>query len=47
MRDNARSEFEQLREELQTDAVNSYRLMNYLVDLGFYQTAALTSRQSP
>ena len=45
MRDNARGEFEQLREELQTDAVNSYRLMNYLVDLGFYQTAALTSRQ--
>lgn len=45
MRDSTRSEFEQLREELQTDALNSYRLMNHLVDLGYYQTAALTSRQ--
>lgn len=45
MRDSARSEFEQLREELQTDALNSYRLMNHLVDLGYYQTAALISRQ--
>lgn len=45
LRDNARTEFEQLREELQTDVVNSYRLMNHLVDLGYYQTAAFTSRQ--
>ncbi len=45
MRDRARSEFDLLRQELQGDAVNSYRLMNHLVDLGFYQTASLTSRQ--
>jgi soluble lytic murein transglycosylase len=45
MRDDARSEFEQLRNELQTDAVNSYRLMNHMLELGFYQTASLTSRQ--
>lgn len=45
LRDKARSEFEQLRNELQSDAVNSFRLMNHMVDLGFYQTASLTSRQ--
>lgn len=45
MRDSARSEFEQLRTELEGDAVNSYRLMNHLVELGFYQTASLASRQ--
>ena len=45
MRDKARTEFELLRQELQGDAVNSYRLMNHLLELGFYQTAALTSRQ--
>lgn len=45
MRDNARSEFEDLRVELQGDALNTYRLMNHMVELGFYQTAALSSRQ--
>ena len=45
MRDNARSEFEQLRKELEGDAVNLYRLMNHMLDLGFYQTASLSSRQ--
>lgn len=45
MRDNARSEFEALRIELQGDAVNTYRLMNQMLELGFYQTAALSSRQ--
>jgi soluble lytic murein transglycosylase len=45
MRDQARSEFELLRNELQSDALNSYRLMNHMLELGFYQTAALTSRQ--
>ena len=45
LRDQARSEFNQLREELQADVVNSYRLMNHMVELGFYQTASLTSRQ--
>ena len=45
MRDQARSEFEKLRKELQGDAVNTYRLMNHMLELGFYQTAALSSRQ--
>lgn len=45
MRDNARSEFEQLRREIEGDAVNLYRLMNHMVELGFYQTASLSSRQ--
>lgn len=45
LRDQARTEFESLRNELQGDALNSYRLMEHLVELGFYQTASLTSRQ--
>jgi len=45
LRDNARNEFEQLRKELEGDAVNLYRLMNHMLDLGFYQTASLSSRQ--
>jgi len=45
MRDEARSEFESLRVELKADALNTYRLMNHMVELGFYQTAALASRQ--
>jgi soluble lytic murein transglycosylase len=45
MRDHARSEFELLRNELQSDVLNSYRLMNHMLELGYYQTAALTSRQ--
>lgn len=45
MRDSARSEFELLRKELEGDAVNLYRLMNRMLELGFYQTASLTSRQ--
>lgn len=45
MRDKSRAEFEALRQELQGDALNTYRLMNKMVELGFYQTAALSSRQ--
>lgn len=45
LRDKARTEFELLRKEIQGDAVNSYRLMNHMLELGFYQTASLTSRQ--
>ena len=45
MRDEARTEFESLRSELKADALNTYRLMNQMVELGFYQTAALSSRQ--
>jgi soluble lytic murein transglycosylase len=45
MRDNARIEFEQLRKEIQSDPVNTFKLMNHMLDLGFYQTASLSSRQ--
>jgi len=45
LRDEARAEFEALREELTTDPVNSYRLLGFLVDHKFYHTAVFTSRQ--
>jgi soluble lytic murein transglycosylase len=41
----AQSEFESLRSELTADALNSYRLMNHMLDLGLYQTAILSARQ--
>ena len=41
----ARSEFESLREELVKDPDGSYRLMNHLLDLGFYRSAILACRQ--
>lgn len=45
--DEARDEFESLRTQLesQVDAVNSYRLMNYLLDLGVYKSAIFAARQ--
>jgi len=47
MYEDARLEFENLRAELETnmDAVGSYRLMNYLVDIGLYRSAIFTARQ--
>ncbi len=45
MRDRSRTEFESLRKEFEGDAVNLYRLMNHMLDFGFYQTASLSSRQ--
>ncbi|MBI3167958.1 MAG: transglycosylase SLT domain-containing protein, partial [Chloroflexi bacterium] len=47
MLDEARLEFEDLREELETanDAVGSYRLANYLLDLGMYRSAIFAARQ--
>ncbi|MBK7449185.1 MAG: tetratricopeptide repeat protein [Anaerolineales bacterium] len=47
MLDEARLEFEDLRTELETnkDAVGSYRLANYLVELGMYRTAIFAARQ--
>lgn len=41
----ARLEFEQLRQQLQSDAVGSYRLANYLAVLGVYRSATLAARQ--
>ncbi len=45
--ENARTEFEHLRAELETnlDAVGSYRLANYLLDLGLYRTSIFAARQ--
>ena len=44
MRDEARSEYELLRSNLVGDAVNTYRLMNRTLELGFYHTATYASR---
>ena len=41
----AQSEFDSLRQQLSTDAANSFRLMNHLLDLGINQTAILCARQ--
>ena len=38
-------EFDSLREELISDPLNTYRLLNYLVDHKYYQTAVFASRQ--
>jgi soluble lytic murein transglycosylase len=38
------NEAELLRTELQSDVVNSYRLMNFLVEKNLYQPAIYTSR---
>jgi soluble lytic murein transglycosylase len=47
MYDEARLEFEDLREELETnqDAVGSYRLANYMLDMGMYRSAIFAARQ--
>ena len=44
MRDEARNEYEILRDSLIGDSVNTYRLMNRVLELGFYRTATLASR---
>ncbi|HET7143661.1 MAG TPA: tetratricopeptide repeat protein, partial [Anaerolineales bacterium] len=46
--EEARPEFESLRAELELnkDAVGSYRLSNYLLDLGLYRSAIFTARQT-
>jgi soluble lytic murein transglycosylase len=41
----ARSEFEDLRKSVQSDPVNSYRLANYLIDLGLYRSGVFAARQ--
>jgi soluble lytic murein transglycosylase len=43
--DEARVEFEDLRQSISTDAAASYRLANYLMDLGIYRSAILAARQ--
>lgn len=43
----ARAEYENLRTQLETqaDAVNSFRLTNYLLDVGMYRVAIFSARQ--
>jgi soluble lytic murein transglycosylase len=41
----ARAEFEDLRLSLTTDPANSYRLANYLIELGLYRTGIFAARE--
>ncbi len=41
----ARDEFESLRTDLQPDAINTFRLLQPLLKMGFYRSAILASRQ--
>lgn len=43
--EEARNEFENLREEISADPIATYRLTNYLVDLGMYRSAIFAARQ--
>ncbi|MCE5208237.1 MAG: tetratricopeptide repeat protein [Chloroflexi bacterium] len=43
--DQAGAEYEKVRLEVEEDPVNSYRLLNYLLERGFYRHAILLSRQ--
>jgi soluble lytic murein transglycosylase len=43
--DEARLEFEDLREAVSTSPENSFRLANYLLDLGLYRSAIFAARQ--
>ncbi len=43
--DEARLEFESLREEVSNDPVASFRLANHLLDLGLYRPAIFAARQ--
>jgi soluble lytic murein transglycosylase len=44
--EDARLEFESVRDSVSADAVNSYRLGNYLLDLGLYRSAIFAARQT-
>lgn len=41
----ARGQFESLREQLESDPANSWRFMNVMLDLGVYRSAIFASRQ--
>jgi len=43
--EDARAEFEDLRNAALNNAIDSYRLTNYLVDLGLYRSAIFAARQ--
>ncbi len=44
--DEARLEFENLRDAVSTNAVDSYRLANYMLDIGLYRPAIFAARQT-
>ncbi len=44
--EDARAEFEDLRAEINSDPVATYRLTNYLLELGLYRSAILAARQT-
>jgi soluble lytic murein transglycosylase len=43
--DESRAEFEAVRQAVASDPANSYRLANYLVQLGFYRSAIFAARE--
>jgi soluble lytic murein transglycosylase len=45
MYDEARLEFESLRESFAADAVSSFRLANHLLDIGLYRSAIFAARE--
>ncbi len=45
LKEQARAEFESLREAVSDDAANSFRLAGYLHDLGLYRSAIFAARQ--
>jgi soluble lytic murein transglycosylase len=46
MYDEARLEFESLRESVSGNPVDSFRLANYLLDIGLYRTAIFAAREA-
>lgn len=45
MYEEARTEFESLREDVSTNAENSFRLANHLYDIGLYRSAIFAARE--
>ena len=45
MYDEARAEFESVRDSVSTDAVASFRLANHLLEIGLYRSAIFAARQ--
>lgn len=45
MYDEARVEFESLRESVSTDAISSFRLANHLLEIGLYRSAIFAARE--
>ncbi len=43
--ENARTEFEAIRQEVQNDPVKTYQLANYFLQIGIYRSAIFASRQ--